>query len=344
MFYQCPKCKRIWQYTIEKCPDCFLELKDLESNRAKVIGVSKVAIPTIFHQKVPYFVLLLEDEKGNKWARKSIKEYKIEEEFKTKTNGDKNTVAIWRVKYDILQSIEKTIQILGGLNLKKNSKVLILPTLVSPSHPYLRDNTLPEFLGAVLNFLLKEGIKIENIKVAAQSFNEIPVGASAQKSQLLGVCRKFKVLPIDLSERDFIKKQNGDFSFEITTEAFNSDFIINLPILKVGRTSAAENILKLLKKENYLGLKYLYSEDELVKNLLPILPQFLTIADGQVVQKPDKYTVFFGVLLAGLNVLNLDRVFCAVSMVDNLPEILKEIKIEDILILGRKVEEIAFKP
>jgi len=55
-FFQCPKCKRIWQYPIEKCPDCFLALERMKSKKAKVIGGGKTTIPSIFHQKVPYFV------------------------------------------------------------------------------------------------------------------------------------------------------------------------------------------------------------------------------------------------------------------------------------------------
>jgi len=69
-FYHCPNCKKIWQYPIEKCPDCFLNLERIKSKKIKVIGVSKVQIPTMFHPKTPYFVLLLEDENGNKWIQK----------------------------------------------------------------------------------------------------------------------------------------------------------------------------------------------------------------------------------------------------------------------------------
>jgi len=152
-FYQCKKCKKIWQYLIEKCPDCFLKLERILSKKIKVIGVSKVNIPTFFHPKVPYFVLLLKDENGNRWVQKSVKEYKIGEEFKIETVSDKEAVAIWRVKYDILEAIEKVVDLLGGLELKENYKVLILPTLISSTHSYFRDNTSPEFLEATLKFL-----------------------------------------------------------------------------------------------------------------------------------------------------------------------------------------------
>ncbi|PIV64877.1 MAG: hypothetical protein COS09_02525, partial [Candidatus Nealsonbacteria bacterium CG01_land_8_20_14_3_00_12] len=189
MFYRCSKCKKIWQYPIERCPDCFSDLERIKSEKIKVIGISKVTIPTIFHQKIPYFVLVLEDENGNKWTQKSIKEYKIGDLFKVEPCTDKNAVAIWRIKYDILEAIEKVIELLGGPppNLGWGTKILILPTLVSPKHPYLAINTNPKFLESLIKYLIEIGGDVKNIKVAAQSFDETPIEASAQKSQLLNV-------------------------------------------------------------------------------------------------------------------------------------------------------------
>ncbi|MBZ9569650.1 hypothetical protein KJA16_01880, partial [Patescibacteria group bacterium] len=156
MFYQCPKCKKNWQYPIEKCPDCFLKLERVSSGKIKVIAVSRVNISTPLHPKAPYFVLLLEDEKGRKWVQKSIKEYKAGSEFKIeKADEDKNAVAIWRVKYDILEAIEKVVSLIGKIN--PVSKTLILPTLIAPRHPYFAQNTSPEVLNQLIKFLIQRG-------------------------------------------------------------------------------------------------------------------------------------------------------------------------------------------
>lgn len=383
MFYQCPKCKNVWQYPIEKCPNCFLGLEKLLTKTAKVIGVSKINIPTLLHPKVPYFVLVLEDEKGNKWAYKSLKEYKIGEEFIPEVSQNKNAVAVWRIKYDILEAIEKVIELLGGamrtpsssspsprppsegwtrcLKIDSQTKILILPTLVSPKHPYLAINTNPKFLESLINYLLNVGADKKNIKVAAQSFDEVPIEASAQKSQLLDVCLQNQITPLDLAKGNFVKKTQDGFTFEISEEVFNSNLIINLPILKLdsklGVRGATENILKFLKKESYFSLQYLYSpskseggkedsssltEEEMMEKLQGVLPNYLTIADGQTIQKTTGFTAFLGVILASLNPFNLDRVFAEITMVSNLPEYLKKIKIEDIPIVGRKVEEVQY--
>ena len=347
MFYQCPKCKKIWQYPIEKCPECFFGLERLASKKVKVIGVSKVNIPTLFHPRVPYFVLVLKDENGNKWVQKSIKEYKIGDVIKYETSHDKSAVAIWRIKYDVLEGIEKVIEFLGGITPHQDfwwgAKILILPTLDAPVHPHLAENTSPQFLESLIKYLIERGVKSENIKVVGQSFDEIPIEFSAQKSQLLRACQGYKILPLDLAKTKFIKKTQDNFTFEISEEVFNSDLILNLPILKIGKLSASENILKFLKKENYLGLKYLYSDDGIMENLNKVLPNYLTIADGQVVQKSNKFTAFLGLTLASFNSLNLDRVFAEVCLSKELPECLKKVKIDDIPIVGRKIEELQYE-
>ena len=341
--YQCSKCQNVWQYPIEKCPECFLELERVKSEKIRVIGVSKVTIPTMFHPKVPYFVLLLEDENGNKWVQKIQREYKIGDIFETQPSADKEAVAIWRVKYDILEAIEKVVELIGGIEINSESKILILPTLISPKHPYLADNTSPQFLEALIRYLTEKGAKLENIKVSGQSFDEVPIEASAQKSQLLKVCQEYKILPLDLAKTNFIKKTEGLFTFEISQEVFNSDLVINLPILKMGKISATENVLKFLKKENYLGLKYLYSEQELIENLNKVLPRYLTIAEALSVQKPDKFIAHLNLIFSSFNPLNLDRVFAEITMAKELPECLKKVKIEDIPIVGRKIEELQYE-
>jgi len=381
-FYQCPKCKKTWQYPIEKCPDCFQGLERLSAKTAKVIGVSQSFIPTILHPKTSYFILVLEDENGNKWAQKftphrtegsgaeSIKEYKIGDVFNV-TRQDlvtKDAVAIWRIKYDILEAIEKVIELAGGLEIKpqallevngtkkkyqeskpltEQAKILILPTLIAPKHPYFAVNTNPKFLDALLQYLKKQGAQPRNIKVAAQSFDEVPIEASAQKSQLLDVCLAHQITPFDLAKSNFIKREKEGFACEISEEVFNSDLIINLPILrldiKMGVKGAAENSLKLLKKESYFSLQYFSSPEEILENVQEVLPNHLTIADAQTVQKTNGFTTFLGLTLASFNPLNLDRVFAEICLVKDLPECLKKIRIKDIPIIGRKVEELQYE-
>ncbi|MDD3170233.1 MAG: DUF362 domain-containing protein [Candidatus Pacebacteria bacterium] len=333
MFYQCKKCNRIWNYPIKKCPFCFEDLIKMESKKAKVIGVSKVNIPTIQHPHFPYYALVLEDENKNKWAHKSTKEMNINEEMIFSPSSDKEAVALWRIKYDFNEAIEKVVNLLDGLKLKEGLKILILPALVSPSHAYFRDNTSPEFLNAVLDFLVK---KKPEIKICGQSFDDIPIEASAQRSGLLDVCLKYKITPLDLSQSNFVKQNK----LEISEEALNADLILNLPILKMGRAAAAENLLKLLSKNNYLGLKYLDSEETIVSEVNQALAdKIVVIAEANVVQRPDKFTKFLGLVLAGQNSLNLDKIFDEIIMSKNPCPLLQNLNIENIPLVGRELKE-----
>jgi hypothetical protein len=337
-FFQCPKCKRVWQYPIERCPDCFLRLERAKSKKAKVIGGGKTTIPSIFHQKVPYFVYVLEDENKNRWIQKSERELKFGQEIETEKAKDKNSVAIWTVKYDFFEAIEKLVEILGGINLNEKSKILILPTLIKDSHSYFRDNTSPEFLGGAIDFLLENGIQPQNIKVCSQSFDEVEIEKKAQKSGLLEVCQRQKVIPFDFGQGNFVKKGN----LEISEEVFKADLILNLPILKIGRASSCENLFFLLRKENYLAQKYLYSEIEIFEKLKEQLPEVLTIAEANRVQDKNGIVHYLNLALASFNPKNLDRVFFEITREKELPEMIKEVKIESIEILGRKISEVEF--
>jgi len=335
-FFQCPKCKKVWQYNIEKCPDCFLKLERKKIKRVKVVDVAKVEIPSLFHQKTPYFILLLEDEEGNRWIEKSEKEYKIGEEIKKEIAKDKEAVAIFKVKYDFLEAIEKAIEVLGGIKIDQNSKILILPTLEKASHPHFRDNTSPQFLEATLQFLFEMGVKPENIKIASQSFDEIEIGTKAHKSKLLSICQKYKVFPLNLAESEFLKKED----LEISKEAFETDLILNLPILKIGKAQATKNIFLLLKKENFFAQKYLYSEKEIFEKLKNSLPSLFTLAEAYHIQDEKKFTRYFHLVFASFSPKNIDRVFFEITKKEKLPKILEDIRIENIEVVGRKIEQI----
>jgi arsenate reductase-like glutaredoxin family protein/uncharacterized OB-fold protein len=336
-FFQCSKCKRIWQYPIEKCPDCFLKLDRVKSEKVKIIGGGKTTIPSIFHQKVPYFVYVLEDENKNRWIQKSEKELRVGEEIEIEKAKNKDAVAIWRVKYDFFEAIEKLVEILT-VKFEKNSKILILPTLVKDSHSYFRDNTSPEFLESAIQFLMENGVEPQNIKVCSQSFDEVEIERKAQKSGLFEVCQRQKIIPFDLAKGNFVKK--GDL--EISEEVLKADLILNLPILKIGKASSCENLFFLLKKENYLAQKYLHSDVEIFEKLKNQIPEVLTIAEGNRVQDKNGIVHYLNLALASFDPKNLDRVFCEIIKEKELPEIIKEVKIENIEILGRKISEVEF--
>ncbi len=339
MFYQCSKCKRRWQYPIAECPYCLVPPEKAGGKKATVRGAVKVSIPTLFHPNVPYNVLVLEDEAGNMWGYKSEKEYKVGEEFAVESNSDRNTVAIWRVKYEPREAIEKVLGLIGGINIGAGSKVAILPTITKSSHPYFRDNTSPDFLAAVIRLLLDCGVKRENITVGAQSFDELPSGAAAMKAGLVEICTNFGIMPLDLATGEF--EMIGQL--EVSKPILEADLVIDLAIEKMGAANATGNILKVLKKECYLGQKYLSSDTQIAANLEPMIDKLVVIGEAEFTQRSSKITSFTGLVLAGRLARNVDRVFNEVTRAFKLPEVIKDIDVASIPVAGRTIKEVQYQ-
>jgi hypothetical protein len=338
-FYRCEKCNLTWQIPIEICPHCFGNLTEQKGKQARVIGITRVGIPTLNHPGVPYFILLLQDENGNIWAHKSSKEREIGTEFKAEPVLDSGAVAVWRVKYNYLEAVKKVLELLGGAKIDGSSKILILPTASSATHYYFRDNTNPQFFEAVLDYLSEAGVATSNITVGTQSFDDIPIGAIAQKSGLLEVCQKRGIMPKDLSGGTFEKKGK----FEIAKDALEADLILNLAMPKMGQASATQNLFRLLKKENFLGLKYLGSEADIVESFKEIGGKIITVADAENVQRSNKFTTFLGLVMAGRDAMTVDRIFNEIVKANRLPELVKDIGIEDIPLAGRSIQETQYQ-
>lgn len=337
MFYQCPQCKKTWQFPVGKCADCFVDIVPMSSKTIKVIEVCESTIPTLVHPKVPYYVLLLEDEHGNKWSHKSVKKYSVGDLFETPSIADKNSVALWTHRYDINETVSKINDLLGGIN-PSGKKVLILPTLLTADHPYLRVNIFPETLEAVIKLLAANGAG--EIKVGGQSFTELSLETMAAKSQIADVCQRNNVSFIDLSKEKFVPK--GDI--EISQLAYDSDLVINLAIMKMGEVSATRNLAVLIQKDSLFETIRMKGEEGLMKEAIKELPEILTIADAVEILDTSRVCRYFNLFLAGYNSLNVDRIFYEATNQKYPPPILSAISVETIKTAGRQVEEIKYKP
>jgi hypothetical protein len=331
----CPTCKKIWGYKIEKCPYCFESLKREKCKNVKVKFINQTTIPSIFHQKVPYYVLVLEDENKRKFLQKSTKLYQANEPFELEKSQNKNkAVAIWRKKYDFFEPIEKIFEIFD-INLKPDQKILISPTIKSPNHPHSRENTSPEFLEGIFDFLLESGLKAENITIMNQSFDNVSLIEKLKKSQILTVCERKKINVFDISQGEFLEKEG----IKITKKIFETDFILNAPILNMKKAEATENLFCLIEKENLKVLEYFSEKNEIFKKLESHLPQIFTLAEANQVQNENGVNFYLNLVLGSFNPKNLDAVFYKIVK-RKIPEIIKDVEIEKIEVVGRKIEEV----
>ena len=77
MDYYCKKCNKWWNYPIKKCISCDSDVVEVSEMKYRIIGFTEVFVPSVNHEKVPYFVYLLESEMGNRKITKSYDEQSI---------------------------------------------------------------------------------------------------------------------------------------------------------------------------------------------------------------------------------------------------------------------------
>lgn len=335
-FFRCKNCNLSWPYPIEKCPQCFSIPEREISKEFKVIGGGKNLIPSIFHQKTPYWLLVLEDEKGNRLIQKSEKEYLIGANWKIEKATSKEGVFIWRTRYDLFEGIKIAFDLFDEFEFSPKTKVFILATAEKASHPHLRDNISPDFLAAFLEYLISNEVRSENIKIAYQSFDETEMEAKFKKSGLFKISQKYGTQLFDLAKGEFLKK--GEL--EISKEIFEADYLFNLGILKKQRAQLTENLFYLLKRENLLAQRYLNSDKEILEKLKELLPSIFHLGEADFFQDERGLVSHLNLTFASFNCQNLERVFFEVINEKRLPEILKDVKLEGIPIFGRKIAEV----
>src|SRR3989338_10662970 len=97
--WKCRKCNLTWIYPVKKCVHCNGDIAKDVTSKMKVIGITKVAIPSTMHPIVPYNVLLLEDENGNRLPRKTMKDHSIGDYYIEEKAQSDGAVSIVKIKY-----------------------------------------------------------------------------------------------------------------------------------------------------------------------------------------------------------------------------------------------------
>lgn len=81
MIFQCSSCGRSWRYPLKICLFCGQPVYAQESRSMLVRAFTKVEVPSLEHEQVPYYNVLLEDDAGVFHLRKQFGEPHIGEEF-----------------------------------------------------------------------------------------------------------------------------------------------------------------------------------------------------------------------------------------------------------------------
>jgi len=346
----CEKCNEKWIYPIEKCVYCKGGIKKQKGTNIKVVGITNVNIPSPMHPIVPYNILLLQDEFGNRLPKKTMRDYKIGDAYTEQKAKTKDAVAIVKVKYDIYEAIKQAVELINGVGLNPDDKLLIKPSIITAAYPYQAVDTNPDFLNALLTVLFEYGIKKENIIAAEQSLIGSDVFDAAEKSGILDVCKKNGVEFIDISKSSFEEIESDGYTFKIFKEALNRK-VINAPIMKtnfqLGISGALENLSRLVDEKTQ---REMYAEDieKTLPKLANAIPNVFTIADavnGMQGQGPLALgePAFLNLVLASKNAAALDAVFCEITMLPT-PSYISQnhINIKNIEVFGNELDALKY--
>ncbi len=324
----CKKCKKKWIYPIEECIYCNAKISKQVGNKTKVIGLTEVTIPSIMHPIVPYYTLILEDEHGNRMPKKTMREYKIGDEYRWEKSEDESAVSIIKIKYDFFEATKQAFSLIGDVDIEKDSNILIKPNIMAAAYPYMAITTNPRVVDSLIEYLTKKGASAENIVVAEQvQYGDFD--NAARKSGFGKLCKKWGIRLVDLSQTDYVEKESGGFRFQLTKEIATKDLVINVPVMKthllLGISGALENMTRLVSKENYKEM----ARDPLkaldaIAHLHKVLPRYITLGDASIGMQgngPLKYgePAFLNMLLASKDPVALDKVFQEIGMLRKIP-------------------------
>lgn len=266
-------------------------------------------------------------------------------------------VAIVRVEEDVEASVLKSIDLLGGLNVKKDDMVIVKPNVCHPKNLYNMIITDPRVLEAVLNIVKRKAKKV--IVVESDSISGT-ADDKVTKSGTMDVIKKCGAEFLNLSDDETEEHEVAGLTLQIPKTVLNADFFINMPKLK---TFSRKQIFVTVAMKNMFGTLANKKKYKLHKALVDILVflngairQDLTIVDGIVGMQgigPDRGSpVNMNLIISGLNPITTEAACCHVMginpyAVEPLWRAYKagigEINIEKIQILGENIDDVKKK-
>lgn len=326
--WTCEKCSKKWIYPVQKCLYCKGPIAKQKSTRAKIIGVTKVNIPSPMHPIIPYNIILLEDEWGNRMPKKTMKSHRIGESYEVEPAKTGNAVVITKIKYDLEEALFESFGLLNSPGIKPEDKVLIKVSCIESAYPYQAVCTNPALLAALIKALKEMGVT--DIVVGEQATLGNDTMDAASKSGILDVCKKNSITFVDLGKGEFVEKKGDVMSYQVARDAIERK-VIDVPVLKTHSqltiAGAMENLIRVCSSQSQ---KEMYSKgiEKSLPDLSKAISPALVIGDGTIGLHANGPTslgepAFLNLLLIGKDAPSVDRVFTEIGMFQA-PDYLKQ--------------------
>jgi len=279
-------------------------------------------------------------------------------ERKNSTSGYRNEkVSIVRVNGNVKSAVQHAINLLGGLNIPRDSIVVIKPNICFWKNTDGMIITDPQLLEAVLEIVSE---RTNKIIVVESDNNSGTAEKRLRKSGVMDIIERHEVKFVNLSSDESEEYEVAGFKIHIPKTILNANYLINIPKIK---TCNIANIVVSISMKNMFGIlsdkKKMLFHRKLLDILLYInrvIRQDLIIVDGiigmaglgPVWGKP----VNLNLIVSGFNPVTVDAVCCRIMGINPYAvEILwkaykmgmGEIDMDKVEILGERIDEVRKK-
>jgi predicted dehydrogenase/uncharacterized protein (DUF362 family) len=224
------------------------------------------------------------------------------------------TVAILRAGDNVEATVQKSIDMLGGLNdIKKDSLVVIKPNVCHPKNLENMVITDPKVLEAVIN-LAKQRTK--NVLVVESDARSGTAEKRAIDTGVMDVIKKCDAEFFNLSHDEVEERKVADLSIQIPKTVLRADYFVNLPKVKTNLdvfiSVAMKNMFGVIatKRKTQFHSKL----SDVLVYLNQAVHQNLIIADGIVAMEGlgpiNGKPVNLGLIISGKNPVTVDAACC----------------------------------
>lgn len=205
-------------------------------------------------------------------------------------NPGKSVVAAVEAARDVQGSVGKAIELAGGLDLEGKKTVLIKPNVVFGLRPSTGVVTNPLVVEGTIKYLIGRGIKSGNITIGECSAMGYDTKKAFRLSGFSDMCSRHDVKTVEFFESGRsvtkeIKYQGRKIPIEIAEEVFESDLLINIPVIKThfqsGVSMALKNMFGVVSWESRKALHKMGLANG-IAYLNSVLPGYFTVGDATI--------------------------------------------------------------
>lgn len=261
---------------------------------------------------------------------------------------------VMRAGEDVEETVQKSIDSLGGLNFKKNASVVIKPNVCCRKNVENMVITDPRVLEAIINIVKR---RTKNVIVVESDSNSGTADERVTKSGVMDLIEKCDVDFLNLSEDNVEEHKVAGLILQVPETVLKAGFFINVPKVK---TCNIEHTFISIAMKNMFGTLANKKKPKLHGHLMEVLVflsrtirQNLIITDGivgmQGLGPVQGSPVKLGLIISGLNPVTTDAVCCHVMginpyAIETLWKAYKagigEIDISRIQVLGENIEDV----